>query len=87
MKVRSAIVPAVVLAVAAPIFGAPVTPISGTAIAGGPLLRTHCGIGVCSLNKVVTIKGVNVSDGERHFGSCWQYRRVAGRLKRKYVCH
>jgi len=85
MKVRSAILPAVVLAIAS-IFGALVTPISGTAIAGGSLLPIHCGSGVCSSNKVVTSKEANLSDGERHFGSCWQYRRVAGRFKRTYVC-
>jgi hypothetical protein len=86
MKVRSAIMPAVVLAIAASIFGALVTPISGTAIAGGPLLPIHCGSGGCSLNKVVTRKEADLSDGERHFGACWQYRRVAGRFKRTYVC-
>jgi 1,4-dihydroxy-2-naphthoyl-CoA synthase len=86
MKVRSAIMPAVVLAIAASILGALVTPISGTAIAGGPLLPIHCGSGVCSTNKVVTRKEADLSDGERHFGACWQYRHVGGRFKRTYVC-
>jgi hypothetical protein len=88
MKALLAIVPAVVLAATTPILGAPVTLISGTANAGGLLLRT-CGVGLFSSKKIVTTKKANASDSDRHNGACWQYRRFAGtgRLKRTYVCY
>ena len=87
MKTISAIALAVVLTAATPIFSPPVTPISGTAIAGESLLRVHCGVSFRSSKKLITKKETNVSDGDRHNGACWQYRHVAGRWKRMYVCY
>lgn len=71
---------------AMPIFIAPVTPILGTTITGGQLLRI-CGVNFWSPKKKVTREGTNASDGGRHYGACWQYRRRAGRWKRVNVCH
>lgn len=73
-------------AAATPIFGAHVTPILCTTVAGGQLLQI-CGANFWSPKKKVTREGTNASDSGRHYGACWQYRRRAGRWKRVYVCY
>jgi hypothetical protein len=47
MKTLLAIALTVAFAAATLTFGAPVTPISGTAVAGGPLPSTYCGQNFC----------------------------------------
>ena len=72
MRISFAIVPATVLAATAMLISS--APISGTAIA--------CGF---HGKKTVTRKEATVSERDR--GRCWQYRHIAGRWKRVYVCH
>ncbi len=73
MKTSLALALSVVLAAVTLTLGAPVTPISGTAVAGSPFPGTYCGVNFCPPKK--------------HYGRCWQYRLIAGRWKRMYVCY